>query len=320
MSESLDAENISDAANSEPMPKLGELLSEKREEKGLSIEDVSNRLRLSVRQVKALEGNDFDAFPEAMMMRGFLRNYARFLEMDPEPLMEAYRVYVPSDAPYRISIESSNVLLPSHEQRSWVKYLLAALLLALLVGAWMFYSDFQSHKEIKKTAEVVSEASTEAELPANAEPMPEPALPLAERAQSPSEEPTQSSAPAIGSSSSNTAIPPQAIPDAQSVSPQADTQKQAAVATPQKSTAVTPALKVKFILTEQSWISVIDRDGREIFNKTKAAGSADEVEGQPPLRVVVGNAAGTQVIYKDKPIDLAPYSRLNVAKLTLSLE
>ncbi|MGZ8253008.1 MAG: DUF4115 domain-containing protein, partial [Methylophilaceae bacterium] len=187
-------------------------------------------------------------------------------------------------------------------------------------GGWVFYSDFQSHREIKKTVEVVPETSTDTELPANSEPMPEPALPLAERVQSPAEEPMQSTVPVSASSNSNAAMPTQAIADAQSDSPQADTQKQAAVATPQKSTAATPALKVKFIFTEQSWISVIDRNGKEIFNKTKAAGTSDEVEGQPPLKVVVGNAVGTQVIYKDKPIDLAPYSRLNVAKLTLSLE
>jgi len=318
VSESLETEDLT--VNADAKPRLGELLREKREEASLTIEDVSNRLRLSVRQIKALESNDFAVFSEAMMTRGFIRNYARLLELDAEPLLAAYRVYVPNDAPHALSIQSANVLLPSHRRRSWGKYIVISLLLVLITGAWVIYSEFFEHKDVAEHPVEVAGShaeqnlpvgeSTEASSPASSESMPEPALPLAERIEQAASEPAS---PVVSTTTNNSTVAP--VNTAESTKPAIPIKPEVAV-----NAATGPALKIKFTFSEQSWISVIDRDGNEIFNKTKAAGSADEVEGQPPLKVVVGNAAGTQVIYKGKPIDLAPYSRLNVARLTLSLE
>jgi len=328
MTAPLNTEHLTTSA--EEKPKLGEVLREKREEAALSIEDVSNRLRLSVRQIKALENDDFGAFSEAMMTRGFIRNYARLLEIDAEPLLEAYRVYVPNDAPHALSIQSANVLLPSHRRRSWGKYIVLSLLLVFLTGAWVIYNEFFANKNVaEQTVEAVDHAAeknlplgenAEANIAANNDSMPEPALPMAERLEQVAPEsaaPNSIESGSIESSAGNQLAGTSAIP--------ADSAKPATSPLPVKPQATVkmatgPALKIKFTFSEQSWISVIDRDGNEIFNKTKAAGSTDEVEGQPPLKVVVGNAVGTQVIYKDKPIDLAPYSKLNVARLTLSLE
>ncbi|HSH72729.1 MAG TPA: RodZ domain-containing protein [Methylophilaceae bacterium] len=317
MSESLDTENLD--TNAEATPRLGEVLREKREELSLSIEDVSNRLRLSPRQIKALENNDFAAFSEAMMTRGFIRNYARLLEIDADPLLAAYRTYVPNDAPHALSIQSANVLLPTHQRRSSKKYLLVIVLAALLAGGWVLYSEFFPHDESSKQPVVTAtenhetEANAEAKLPVSSEPMPEAALPLAERLEQAPEEPAAIAPAAPTPNSTVAAEPVKQSPVPVSKSPGASIK-------PEVKAGLGPALKIKFSFSEQSWISVIDRNGNEIFNKTKAAGTVDEIEGQPPLKIVVGNAAGTQVIYKGKPIDLAPYSKLNVARLNLSLE
>jgi cytoskeleton protein RodZ len=41
------------------------------------------------------------------------------------------------------------------------------------------------------------------------------------------------------------------------------------------------------------------------------------VTGTPPLTLEIGNTAGVQVSFNDKPVDLAPYTRANVARFTL---
>ena len=41
------------------------------------------------------------------------------------------------------------------------------------------------------------------------------------------------------------------------------------------------------------------------------------MKGMPPLQLVVGNASGVQVTYNDQPVDLAPYTKVDVARLTL---
>ena len=63
---------------------LGQLLRHTREQRLLSIGDVSEHLKLPARQVEALENADFSKLPEAVFVRGFLRSYGRHLELDEE--------------------------------------------------------------------------------------------------------------------------------------------------------------------------------------------------------------------------------------------
>lgn len=72
------------------MDELGQILRQAREKKGLSIEEVNEETRISVRYLEALENGEYHVLPTATHTRGFLRNYARFLELDPEPLIERY--------------------------------------------------------------------------------------------------------------------------------------------------------------------------------------------------------------------------------------
>ena len=67
----------------------GASLSAARNEIGLSVADVARSLRLSVRQIEAIEADDFDKLPGKTFLRGFVRNYAKLLNIDPEPLLEA---------------------------------------------------------------------------------------------------------------------------------------------------------------------------------------------------------------------------------------
>jgi cytoskeletal protein RodZ len=70
------------------MDEIGLILREAREEKGLTVEEVQAITRINARYLVALEEGDYSALPTAVHVRGFLRNYARFLELQPEPLLE----------------------------------------------------------------------------------------------------------------------------------------------------------------------------------------------------------------------------------------
>ena len=65
----------------------GEFLAARREELRLSIEDVAGRLKLAPRQVVSIEANDFGSLPGMAVVRGFIRAYAKLLEIDPQPLV-----------------------------------------------------------------------------------------------------------------------------------------------------------------------------------------------------------------------------------------
>lgn len=72
------------------MDELGHILREARETKGYTLAEVQNQTRISARFLEALEGGEYDLLPTAVHVRGFLRNYARFLGLDPEPLLNRY--------------------------------------------------------------------------------------------------------------------------------------------------------------------------------------------------------------------------------------
>jgi len=65
----------------------GARLRQARERRGDSIAEVAQALKLAPRQVDALERGDYEALPGPAFVRGFMRNYARYLNLDPEPLI-----------------------------------------------------------------------------------------------------------------------------------------------------------------------------------------------------------------------------------------
>lgn len=97
------------------MDELGHILREARETKGFTLEDVQDEIRINARYLKSLEEGEYAALPTPTHVRGFLRNYARFLGLDPEPLLNRYEINLsrtPSKAPPSNGRESSLSLPP----------------------------------------------------------------------------------------------------------------------------------------------------------------------------------------------------------------
>lgn len=87
------------------MDEIGHILREARENKGLLLEQVQDRTRISVRYLAALESGRYDTFPTPVNARGFLRNYARFLGLDPQPLLDRFQ-----------SVQGQGLPIPSADQ------------------------------------------------------------------------------------------------------------------------------------------------------------------------------------------------------------
>jgi hypothetical protein len=68
----------------------GGLLKELREVRGLSVEEVSDATRIAARHLDALEREDGDALPTTTFVRGYLKEVARLLGLDPEVTTKAY--------------------------------------------------------------------------------------------------------------------------------------------------------------------------------------------------------------------------------------
>ena len=72
------------------MGQLGELLEEARQNKGVSLEEVEEELRIRKKYLQALEEEDLSIMPPEVYVTGFLRNYAIYLGLDPEEVRALY--------------------------------------------------------------------------------------------------------------------------------------------------------------------------------------------------------------------------------------
>jgi len=316
-----------EATGSEPQKQpasLGQVLQAARVAKELSPQDVSDNLRFSVKQINALENEQYDLLPDAMITRGFIRNYARLLEIDADPLLASYRQSVASESDRGITVHSSmRPVQLTKESLPWLKYILASILVLLFLLAWLFYVDYMpknSAVEVDKTPEVIEEAA-----PAATEPLPEIALPAAQREAEgalavpdlladPNAALNTTAQPATSAADVKQSAGTVTQADLKSLAPPVAAQIQV----PADSVPAKPADKtISLVFTAKTWVSATDKSGKVVYEKISHNGDKEIINAVPPLNLVIGNASGTKLNVGGKDIDLAPNTKDNVARITL---
>lgn len=119
-----------------PLVAMGERLREGRQQRGLSVEEVAAQLKISPRLIRDLEAGNEPSLPHAVYVRGFIKSYARLLDINPEELAEGLAVYdqVEDAAP-------APVLAPPRP-RSGRGLLLLALLCAIAFAGYWYYNAY----------------------------------------------------------------------------------------------------------------------------------------------------------------------------------
>jgi len=74
------------------LDEIGNILRDAREAKGLSHAEVYEKIRITPKFIKAMEEGQYDALPSPAHIRGYLRKYARHLDLEADPLLERYEV------------------------------------------------------------------------------------------------------------------------------------------------------------------------------------------------------------------------------------
>jgi cytoskeleton protein RodZ len=102
------------------------------------------------------------------------------------------------------------------------------------------------------------------------------------------------------------------------VAPSAVEQPQPASLSPAPSTALGAADAVLLIRYDgPSWTEIRDQRGQILISRLVDGGSVEPFDGAPPFSIVIGNARAVTLVYRGQPVDLAPYTRLNVARLVI---
>jgi cytoskeleton protein RodZ len=291
----------------------GALLRVARESAGMSIDAVAQHLKLAPRQVKALEDGDYTHLPGRTFVRGFVRNYARLVHLDPERVLSALPGggSAPAlEAPTLQPTAPTMGELPTtdHSRTSWARWAIPSVLAAIVAVAavyeWM-RPVAESHIAAQKEAPAASARSESAATPpipaGTATSLPNPLAP---------NPPIADAVPPPGADTSSTAVPAAPGPSAPTSAIEAATPA-AAGAPPAGGETVVIAFR------KSSWTEIRDRDGRVLLTGTNPGGTTQTVSGTPPLSIKIGNADEVTLRYKGEPVDLAPYTQKNVARLTL---
>lgn len=75
----------------ETSPSIGAILKKARQDQKLSLEEISQRTRIREKYLIAIEGDNWDALPSSVQQKGFVRSFARALDIDPDPLLQQLR-------------------------------------------------------------------------------------------------------------------------------------------------------------------------------------------------------------------------------------
>lgn len=268
----------------------GAALREAREQLGYSIEEAASRTKLAPRQILALEADDFAQLPEAAFVRGFVRSYAKVLQIDPVPLVAALPGAPVQTVMPEPTLMTEGVVIEQKSPRSNLIWLLSALAVAVMLAvfAWLFD---RSEDAPDTRVEILELPLTEEEISLPEAPPP--------RLMPPEVTPAPSAPQAKPAESVPVSTAPVAAPET--------------AAKPVKS-ADAP---IRVVFEQQSWLEITDRDGKVLLSKVGNAGEVEFVDGAAPFGVVVGFAKGVKLYFKGKPIDLAAYARSEVARLTL---
>lgn len=302
-------------------------LASARQAAGLTLEEAARQLKFAPRQLEALEAGELRRLPGGTFVRGMVRSYARLLRIDPEPLLAQIAVQVPPPDAERLAQRYRQpVPFTDGARRSNLAYV--ALSVVLLVAVAAVALQWRQERAGTRTLAFVSATQVPAEPPraqaAGADASPASAPSPAKSTPSGKLASSGATAGKAPSGAAPVSTPTAAEPPAQkapagappaATSPASPSAKAAAAAPAQSEAAATGRLTLQF--AGDSWVEIRSGSGKLLVASLHSAGTERFVSGLPPFEVVIGNAQQVRLTYNDKPVDLTPYVKVEVARFTL---
>lgn len=259
---------------------VGQFILAARLRQGLGVDELVRLTHISSKHIRALEENNYDAFRSSTFARGYLRQYALYVNIDEHELLAAYdewhheqeRAYAEMDAP-----------LPD----SWWDARKSAMAIAASVGvavtlSWFYSVQDRIHSDKPEEYTAPSSTATTEQLGVLANSL-------------------------LGSIESSDDIAQEKVANG-SVEPLS-----AERAGLTASASDSDRLSVEVL--GDSWLVVNDGDGRELYRDLARAGNAMELAGRSPFSVMMGYAPGVRLTVNGEPFAIEAIRRDNTARV-----
>ncbi|WP_085587446.1 MULTISPECIES: RodZ domain-containing protein [unclassified Pseudomonas] len=331
----------------------GELLRQARENRDWSQAEVARKLNLTVSSLNHVETGAFDKLPGHTFARGYIRAYAKLMDLDQAALVEAFDRYTGTHAKGSDVHSLGRIEEPVRLSHNILRGVSLLLLVAVVGGGFVWWQDQGSlrGKDLAKIAlehvEVESADGTTQIHPldepedqaVSAGQQPESApLPLEQGAaeqpaaaeQAPASPAPAATAAAVPAPAQQAPVPPVVAAPAAAPAPVAPVAPAPAAVAPATSVAAVAAAepaapaavpagsaKVAIQFVADCWTQVTDGNGKVLFSAIKRKGDNLELTGKPPFSVRLGFARGAQVSYNGQAVDVAPFTSGETARLKL---
>ena len=294
-----------------PAIEAGTLLKNKRESLGLTQKQISDRLKLRVTLIQQIEENQFESDQVATFMRGYIRSYAKYVNLDEKVVLSA--LHHAGDAQHQeqeMLSFSRKTKTEKHNSRIMILTWSIFAVIAGISSLWWWQNQqqdtlSQSLVNTESSEELVVEESLDPELTS---------LEVIEAEQN-----TETSPVTENSDDLLTVV--SAAEASENVEQIEETQDVAEV-TPvaAESETVTPEPAANELVMQFSadcWIQVKDAAGKTLSTGIKKAGQTLNLSGTAPYKVILGAPEGVSMTFASEPVDLSGYTSGKVARITL---
>ncbi|MCC5517936.1 cytoskeleton protein RodZ [Vibrio splendidus] len=296
-----------------PAIEAGTLLKNKRESLGLTQKQISDRLKLRVTLIQQIEENQFESDQVATFMRGYIRSYAKYVNLDEKVVLNA--LHHSGDAQHQEQEMLSFSRKTKTEKHNSRIMLLTWSIFAVIVGIsslWWWQNQqqdtlSQSLANTESSEELVVEESLDPELTS---------LEVIEAEQNTETSPvTENSDELTEVSSAEDSVtldPVEVLEEAPEAADVASVTAESETVAPE---AVVNELVMQF--SADCWIQVKDASGKTLSTGIKKAGQTLNLSGTAPYKVILGAPEGVSMTFASEPVDLSGYTSGKVARITL---
>ncbi|KGE65949.1 MULTISPECIES: RodZ family helix-turn-helix domain-containing protein [Pseudomonas] len=313
----------------------GDTLRQARESNGWSLAEVALKLNLTTTSLGNLEAGAFDKLPGHTFARGYIRAYAKLLGIDQAILVQEFDQFTGTDSQGSNVHGLGRIEEPVRVSHTILRIVSLLLLIAVIGGGFVWWQDQTSQRTKDLTSNAMEHVEVEsADGTTQIHPLDEPEDQAVAESQAAPEAPAATDQPAPETAPAATAAVPApatpatpvhtpAAPVAQAHTPGAPVQAPTTTPTaPAISPPTTPALiagdgRVQITFVADCWTQVTDGNGKVLFSGLKRKGDTLDQGGKPPLTLRLGFARGAQVAYNGQPVDVAPFTSGETARLKL---
>ncbi len=253
-----------------------------REQNKMSVKHVADRLYLDARVIEALEADNYEKLPPTLFVRGYLRNYAKLMDISPESIMASFEANQQKSAPSLTAPFKKKKQASRHDLWPTVVTIIVIVTLMTLIALWQFYPNTAIDE-----------------------------FPLSN---SPEESPWLSGTDFEHETNNITGIDETRIAagDQNMIVSSTIVESPPAVVSVIQPEANTPPLSaeedktIKMHFKQNVWMRITDKTEKQLYQGIGKAGEVLSLDGLPPFKIRVGNT-GVDIEYKGEIKNINEY-------------